>query len=376
MVNCFFIVLLLATSAFSEDCYPIKSLQSIYSSTTDLELKTPRAVVGVIGSGVDYNHPGLAKFLAIRSELEQRLQQLEAQPQAKTLNSCEYQLLQSERGVGFPRWMDQALASPWPMDEVIQDGVLQPHLDHETRVTSRIIQGRDDIAVHFVRRMYGNQQDIFNVSTVLENFSLRGVKIVNMSFGSDCGVLPMEEHAWSQIFKRYPQIIFVISAGNSGRNLDYHDYCPAKYSRENANVISVTSVTSDGVISVNYDPDSGKNILTNYGATVDLAIRADNLPVLAAHHYDENVGNPWINHSIGWTSHAAAEVTRVITHALADGYSIDPQLVKEQLIKTSRKSRFLKDFVKSGGQVDEAAFRALIEQRPAHGLVVEPLHRY
>lgn len=357
----YFTILLSALSAFAEDCYPIKSLRAIYGAYV---FDSPNTVVGVIGSGVDYNHPGLAKFLSIRSELEKRLQKLEAQPEAKSLNACEYQLFQANNGVGFPRWMDQALGSPWPMDQVIKDGILQPNLDHETRVTSRIIHGRDDIAIHFVRRMYGNQQDIFNVSEVLKNFSARGVKIVNMSFGSDCGILPLEEHAWSQIFKRYPRIIFVIAAGNSGRNLDYFDYCPAKFSRENANVISVTSVTSDGVISVNIDPESGRNILTNYGAAVDLAMRADNLPVLAAYHYDDNVGNQWINHSTGWTSHAAAEVSRVIAHAFADGYNVDAQTVKEQLIKTSRKSRFLKDFVKSGGQVDEDAFRATLTRPP------------
>ena len=363
MLKFAFFILLFTFSALSEDCYPIKSLRSIYDSD-DLQLNAPKAVVGVIGSGVDYNHPGLAKFLSIRSELEKKLQKCEVLPEIKNLNACEYQLLQQNNGAGFPGWMDQALGSPWPMDQVFKDGVLLPYLDHETRVTSRIIKGRTDIAIHFVRRMYGNQQDIFNVDEVMKNFSLRGVKIVNMSFGSDCGVLPSEEQAWSQIFKKYPRIIFVIAAGNSGRNLDYFDYCPAKFSRDNANVISVTSVTSDGVISVNVDPDSGRNILTNYGASVDLAMRADNLPVLAAHHYEDNVGNQWINHSTGWTSHAAAEVTRVISHAMADGYYINAKNVKQQLIFTSRKSRFLQDFVKSGGQVDEDAFRATLSRPP------------
>jgi subtilisin family serine protease len=242
------------------------------------------------------------------------------------------------------------------MDQVIKDGVVQPHLEHETRVASRIVHGRNDIAVHFVRRMYGNQQDVFNVAKVIENFSARGVKIVNMSFGSDCGVLPLEERAWSQIFKKYSQIIFVVAAGNSGRNLDHFDYCPAKYSRDNDNVISVTSATQDGVISVNYDPEAGSDVLMNYGISVDVAIRADNLSVLVPLQYDED--SLWINHSTGWTSHAAAEVTRVIAHAMADGYPVDPRRVKAQLINTSRKSRYLREFVTSGGIVDEVEFRA------------------
>jgi hypothetical protein len=252
--------------------------------------------------------------------------------------------------------MDQALGSPWPMDQVIKDGVVQPQLEHETRVTSRIVHGRNDIAVHFVRRMYGDQQDIFNVAEVIENFSARGVKVVNMSFGSNCGVLPLEERAWSQIFKQYPKIIFVIAAGNSGRNLDYFDYCPAKFSRENANVISVTSATQDGVISVNYDPEAGSDVLMNYGISVDVAIRSDNLSVLVPYQYDKE--SLWTNHSTGWTSHAAAEVTRVIAQAMADGYPVDSQTVKAKLINTSRKSRYLREFVTGGGIVDEVEFRA------------------
>ena len=272
------------------------------------------------------------------------------------MDSCEYLLLQKNLDVGFPIWMDQALASPWPMDQVIKDGVVQPHLEHETRVASRIVHARNDIAVHFVRRMYGNRQDIFNVAEVIKNFSSRGVKVVNMSFGSDCGVLPKEEGAWSKIFKQYPHIIFVIAAGNSGRNLDYFDYCPAKFSRENTNVISVTSATQDGVISVNYDPEAGSDVLMNYGMSVDIAIRADNLSVLVPLKYEED--SLWINHNTGWTSHAAAEVTRVIAHAIADGYPVDPRTVKARLINSSRKSRYLREFVNSGGTVDEVEFRA------------------
>ena len=95
----------------------------------------------------------------------------------------------------------------------------------------------------------------------------------------------------------------------------------------------------------------------NYGVSVDLAIRADALNVLAPLQYDGS-NFQWINHATGWTSHAAAEVSRVIVHAMADGYRVSPQTVKEQLVRTSRKNRYLKDFVKSSGVVDENAFRA------------------
>lgn len=332
-----------------EDCYPVKSLKAIYGSAPELSFKV---TVGVIGSGIDYNHPGLAKYLTIRNTFEEELQSLEAANNT-VVDPCLFQRLQKQLGLGFPRWMDQVFQSPWPMDQVYQDGVLLAHKEHETRVASRIVEGREDVALHFVRRMYGSQQDHFDVNQVIDRFSALGVKIVNMSFGSECGVLPREELAWAQIFKKYPQMIFVVSAGNAGRNLDSYDYCPARFSRENPNVISVTSATSDGALSVNYDPDLGREILMNYGISVDVAIRADSLNVLVPHQYEQ----AWTSHAIGWTSHAAAEVTRVLAHAMADGYEVDAQTIKQKLIETSRQSRHLREFVKSGGLVDEVNLR-------------------
>jgi hypothetical protein len=252
--------------------------------------------------------------------------------------------------------MDQALKSFWPTDQIFKDGELIPHQHHETRIASRMIYGREDIALHFARRMFGSKKDIFNAAVVIKNFSDLGVQVVNMSFGSSCGALPDEEKMWSKLFKKYSQMIFVISAGNSGQNLDYVEYCPAKFSRENANVISVTSITPDGELSVHFD-SQGQEVLMNYGRSVDLGIRADNLSVLAPYQHDEE----WVPLPVGWTSHAAAEVSRIIAHAIADGYPVHPQTVKEHLIKTSHPSRHLDGFIKSSGEVNEAAFRASLK---------------
>ncbi len=349
--------------AYAETCYPLKSLKSLYGVDN---VPVAKAIVGVIGSGIDYNHPGMARFLAVRAELESKLQKIEKISNVESLTPCEYQKIQQERNVGFPLWMDQAFKTPWPMDQVFQNGILKPNLNHETRVASRIMYGRDDVAVHFVRRMFGSDRDIFNAAQVIENFANHGVQVVNMSFGSDCGVLPREEQSWSLLFKLYPQLIFVVSAGNSGRNLNYFEYCPAKFSRDNPNVISVTSVTSDGNISVNYDPEAGRDVLVNYGTSVDVAIRADGLSVLVPYTYYDDNDSQWIRQTTGWTSHAAAEVTRVIAHAIADGLPVRSATVKQQLIRTSRKKRYLNEFVKSGGEVDELSFRANLALPTAH----------
>lgn len=356
----FLVVFFCSLSARAEICYPVQSLRSIYKSDFAMEFKVK---VGLVGSGIDYNHPVLARFLAIRPKIEAQLRSVEVLPGIKNLSPCEYQKVQEERRVGFPIWMDQALGLFWPADQIFKDGKLIPNQHHETRIASRIIYGRSDVALHFARRMFGSQKDTFNALQVIKNFSDLGVQVVNMSFGSTCGALPAEEKMWSQIFKKYSQMIFVVSAGNSGQNLDYTDFCPAKFSRENANVISVTSVTPDGELSIHFDPEQGQEVLMNYGRTVDVGIRADHLSVLTPYLHEET----WSSLPAGWTSLAAAEVTRVIAHAIADGYFVNPQTVKEHLIRTSRPSRSLQDFIKSSGEVNEADFRSSLKQPLARG---------
>jgi Subtilase family len=357
MMNLLFFLATLFANVNAKECSPLKSLRAIYGSSS-FQVQKTRAVVGIIGSGLDYNHPGLARFLAARAGQEAGLQNLENSFEYQKQSDCERQLIQEEQNLGFPRWMDQALGSPWPMDQIYEDGILQPQREHETRVASRIIYGRDDVSLHFVRRMYGKQMDIFNAYQAIYHFRRQGVQVINMSFGSDCGKFSREEKAWEEIFKFYSKMIFVIAAGNSGKNLDYVRYCPARFSKDYPNVISVTSVASDNGISVNYDVELGREILVNYGKSVDVAIKSDSLPVLIPYQHEAG----WVTHETGWTSHAAAEVSRILAHAIADGYVVEPHAVKEQLMKTSRKNRHLREFVKSGGEVDEAAFRAILAQ--------------
>jgi hypothetical protein len=52
----------------------------------------------------------------------------------------------------------------------------------------------------------------------------------------------------------------------------------------------------------------------------------------------------------------------VLVAAIADGYKVDPMTVKKKLQHTSQKLRQLKEFVGSGGRIDENAFRASLER--------------
>ncbi|MBY0385059.1 S8 family serine peptidase [bacterium] len=344
----------------------IRSMKAIYGQETSVV--KPRAIVGVVGSGIDYNHPFLARFLGHRQFIEadlQKIENLRKQLQFDIFSSkdnfieMKNQYLAMSNNVGFPRWADQALGTIEPMDRVIENGLpkFQGVTEHETRVTSRIINDRQDVQVYFARRMMGFAFDKLDVKKVIGEFSKSGVQAVNLSFGASCGYLPKEEITWRDVFKENPQMIFVIAAGNSGNNLDYEDHCPAKYSREFANVISVTALDGDGNIAMYVDPKKGGYRPVNFGLTVDVAMPSNHLPVLVPNKYQG-----WENNENGATSLAAAEVSRVIVAAIADGYKIDPMTIKKKLQQTSQKLSQLKELVGSGGRIDEASFRASLEK--------------
>jgi hypothetical protein len=338
----------------------IKSLKAIYGA--EPVFVQPRVHVGIIGSGLDYNQPDLAKLLAHRSEIEAEIQRVEILREklqthsywsAEQLVKDKHTYLDLMQTVGFPHWMDQALGGIRPFDLVITspDGLNLG--DHETRITSRIISRRDqDVQIHFVRRMFGGF-DTLNVETVVENFYKASVRIVNMSFGSSCGQLPLEEAQWRRVFEKYKDMIFVVAVGNDAVNVDQHPHCPSHFSRQYKNVISVTALDASGRLATNY---SGATV--NFGMSVDVAIRGDDLLVLAP-----NSAGSWIMNEKGGTSVAAAEVSRILVEAMLDGFVVDAQTVKSRLVESSKMSGLLFGYVGASGGIDENRFRQSLSRR-------------
>jgi len=194
--------------------------------------------------------------------------------------------------------------------------------------------------------------DSLNVTKVINMFASKGVRIVNLSFGSSCGRLPKEEKMWEEVFASHPEIVFVVSAGNSGRNTSFTPFCPAVYSQKFKNVISVTALDPNGQLAVYYDTP------VNYGVGVDLAVKSDNLEVLIP--YRKNLR--WENNANGATSLAAAEISRILTEVVLEGLVWDAQTVKEALIKTSVYSLVLEGVNGTSSEVDEWAFRDFLKK--------------
>lgn len=343
----------------SDDLTNFKSLKTIFNNNV------PRTIldipVGVIGTGVDYNHPRLALQLAYRQDIEDDVQQLEIL--SHKLSFHVYDSLQTylddqrrfdrmQENVGFPRWMDPAMNSVRPFDRTVTDR-FNPFADfHETLITSRIVINAPNVKLFSVRRRMGKNNETLNVTDIIRRFANEGVRVVNLSFGSTCGLIPSEERLWDQTFARYPNIIFVAAAGNTGENVDITPACPSFYSTKYKNVISVTAADFNG-LSQYY----GKYV--NYGTNVDLAAIADNLEVFIPLRY----GNTTFYEASGASSIATAEVTRIIVEAINEGFVIDAQKVKDQLIQSSYKIPSLIDKVKAEGLVDQQKFRELLVER-------------
>ena len=91
----------------------------------------------------------------------------------------------------------------------------------------------------------------------------KGVVVVNMSLGSN---RRQDWDAFAEAASAHPQMLFVVSAGNDGRDIDAQPVYPA--SMPLANMITVTSSTRTGDVA----PGS------NWGAdSVDLLVPAEGL---------------------------------------------------------------------------------------------------
>ena len=154
------------------------SLVSIYgNSYSEALASNPKVVVGVIGSGVDYNHPMLAKHLLGRQDFEDDVAEIKfIEDKIITYGYDDFSELESDiqglgqlkEDVGFPTWMDQALGSHRPFDQIIQRIPNRPDT-HETTMAGRIVVNQGDIGLVSVRKAYLNAANE-NLLEIFQNF--------------------------------------------------------------------------------------------------------------------------------------------------------------------------------------------------------------
>ena len=83
--------------------------------------------------------------------------------------------------------------------------------------------------------------DMQRMHELVDDIARRGIRIVNISMG---GERRDQWQAFEDAARAQPQILFIVSAGNDGRNIDEHPVYPAALSLEN--IITVTSSDDRG----------------------------------------------------------------------------------------------------------------------------------
>lgn len=133
---------------------------------------------------------------------------------------------------------------------------------HGTRTATLLL--REAPQVRLVPYRYP-RPDMDRMGDLVDHAAAEGIDIVNISLGSgDRG----EWEAFEKAAKAHPDILFVVSAGNNGRDIDADPIYPAALPLDNT--ITVTSADSDG------EPARG----SNWGrASVDLLVPAERVRV-------------------------------------------------------------------------------------------------
>lgn len=133
---------------------------------------------------------------------------------------------------------------------------------HGTRVASVLL--REAPGIRLVPYRYP-RPDLGRMADLVEAAAGHGVRLVNISLGSN---LAAQWGAFERAARAHPEMLFVISAGNNGRDIDAEPVYPAAL--DLANTIVVTSADGFGV------PAWG----SNWGKTsVDVLVPGENIAV-------------------------------------------------------------------------------------------------
>lgn len=162
---------------------------------------------------------------------------------------------------------------------------------HGTRTASLLL--REAPQARLVPYRYP-RPDMRRMTDLVRDAATKGISIVNLSLGSN---KKDDWKAFAQVAKEYSEILFVVSAGNNGRDIDARPVYPAVLPLDN--IITVTSSEIDGQLA----PGS------NHGQTsVDLLVPAERLSVTSFEGHSMRVSG---------SSYAAARISAMAARLLA-----------------------------------------------------------
>lgn len=222
--------------------------------------KTFRApLIALIDTGVNYNLPLVQEHLAID---------------------------QHGQLVGYDFWDNDNR----PFDKDPRKNPFFP-LHHGTTVFSVLSKNLDGLKTAIYRFPANN---MCRFTDLIEHAEKTGIKIINMSMGSNS---PDDWACFEDSAKKHPEILFIVSAGNDGINIDINPVFPASLDLEN--MVVVTSSDLFGRLPPH----------ANYGKrSVDLMVPAEQVDV-----FDHR----GVYTTTGGSSYAAPKVAALAARYLA-----------------------------------------------------------
>ena len=315
--------------------HPNKSFEEILDMANDVD----KVLVTILDTGVDYNHPALAYKIARPDESTLRTLRNQLAKLKLEKDSIQERFEQRSKvgkfihGIAYKAKLaiitkdiietEEKLAEVEKMSAVgwdFQENDAKPYdyndhffnigetYDHGTHVAGIAAQGADDIAILPVRHPGADKERFYEA---IQYAHARGSRIVNISLGSD------DKEYWenlSRAIEDHPDMLFVVSAGNDGRNIDILPRYPSSF--EHPNMLVVAAIDENGELAD----------FSNHGkSSVDIAAPGEDI---LSTEPEGSTGEK------SGTSMAAPYVTRVSAKVKA----INPRLTPRQIIAIIRDS--------------------------------------
>ena len=192
--------------------------------------RSSKPLLALVDTGVNYNLPKVQEHLALDSEGQL---------------------------IGYDFWDDDNR----PFDKDPRKNIFFP-LHHGTSVFSVLAQNLGDLKIAIYRFPANN---MCRFSDLIEHADRVGVRIINLSMGSNSAE---DWECFYETAKRHADILFVVSAGNGGFNIELNQVFPASFDLEN--IVVVTSADHFGHLPRH----------SNYGVkSVDFMISAEQVDV-------------------------------------------------------------------------------------------------
>ena len=220
----------------------------------------------------------------------------------------------SGRLIGYDFWDDD----PWPYDSDPRRNAFYP-THHGSTVFSVLADEAPESTISLYRFP---ALEMCRFKELLAHIANTDVRLVNLSMGSND---PDDWHCFAIAAKAMPHVLFVVSAGNNGRNIDEQPVYPASMAL--ANMVVVSSSDNFGMLGAG----------SNYGPqTVDILVPAEQVSILDHRGAKAKTGG---------TSYAAPRVTALLARYLAKKPDATPiqmiDLLRKRAIATSEPlSRF------------------------------------